>query len=538
MKKIVVSIFVVGLLFTITIVSVNASVYNIGESILANPNLMSVDDEVWSIETVDSNGNVGRGTSLAIDLNGYPHICYFDRNNHHLKYVRFNGLEWEEPQIIDTQVAAFNSLALDSNNRPHIAYAVHKDNIIFLKYVRWNGSVWEQHIVDTVGNVGWFVSLALDDYDIPHLSYLEKCIVDGWSVYFLKYAYWDNNKWQVEFVDDCEVNSYCCSIDIDTENNPHIAYVEEIVGEHGWIIEKHLKHAYKNNDEWIKEIVVKGWSVESSTFAIDSNDDLHFCYSYRVEPNWERNYPNQILDFDLYYAYRNNDDFRIINIDDSIGHLDYISIAIDSNDSPHISYRHKCLSDPDQNELKYATIKEDLWRIELVGSENRECYGRYNSIAIDGEDIPHISFYYDYYEGGLMYAKKIRDEMPPLKPTIEGPVNGKINKGQEYIYMSSDPDGQDLYYYIDWDDCSIEEWIGPYKSGEEVIISHIWEYKDNYAIKAKVRDIYGVESDTETLTVVIMSRNKMVNRPFLNLLQGFFESHPNSFPLLQRQLGL
>ncbi len=42
----------------------------------------------WSIETVDSAGEVGMCTSIALDSSDNVHISYFDLTNYNLKYAR------------------------------------------------------------------------------------------------------------------------------------------------------------------------------------------------------------------------------------------------------------------------------------------------------------------------------------------------------------------------------------------------------------------------------------------------------------------
>ena len=42
---------------------------------------------VWYVETVDSTGNVGAFTSIAIDANDNPHISYGSYANADLKYA-------------------------------------------------------------------------------------------------------------------------------------------------------------------------------------------------------------------------------------------------------------------------------------------------------------------------------------------------------------------------------------------------------------------------------------------------------------------
>ena len=48
----------------------------------------------WGIEAVDSPGNVGAHTSIALDSSNYPQISYRDDANTNLKYAKWTGSSW------------------------------------------------------------------------------------------------------------------------------------------------------------------------------------------------------------------------------------------------------------------------------------------------------------------------------------------------------------------------------------------------------------------------------------------------------------
>jgi len=137
-----------------------------------------------------------------------------------------------------------------------------------------------------------------------------------------------------------------------------------------------------------------------------------------------------------------------------------------------------------------------------------------------------------YYTEPLIVT--IYDNSPPSAPEINGPDNhalstyGKPGEEYEYTLKSEDPDGDDVFYIVDWDDGTYMDWIGPYPSGEEVTVKHTWEAQGTYTIKAKAKDIWGAESPWATKQIPI-SKNKIINEPFLN----FLNNHLNLFPILR-----
>jgi len=84
--------------------------------------------------------------------------------------------------------------------------------------------------------------------------------------------------------------------------------------------------------------------------------------------------------------------------------------------------------------------------------------------------------------------------LPPGRPTIFE-VKYYPPKRWNFKFVTQDPNGDDIYYFIDWGDDQKEEWIGPFASGTEITKSHTWTKKGSYAIRCKAKDPYGDESE-------------------------------------------
>jgi len=248
-----------------------------------------------------------------------------------------------------------------------------------------NGSFWQIGAVDITGE---YPSIAIDSDNRPHISYSYYGTAYTDPPYDdLRYAYWDGSSWQIETVDGSaespggvgSVGEYT-SIVLDSNNRPHISYYD-------WI-NIALKYAYYNGSNWQIETVDSDGDVgRYSSIALDSNDCPHISYS-----DW--------TNIALKYAYYNGSNWQIETVDSgSVG--DYTSIAIDSNNRPHISYY-----DYFNDDLRYAYWDGSSWQIETVdgSAESPGSVGMCTSIALDSNNRPHIS-YYDLGNEGLKYAK-------------------------------------------------------------------------------------------------------------------------------------
>jgi thiol-disulfide isomerase/thioredoxin len=159
----------------------------------------------------------------------------------------------------------------------------------------------------------------------------------------------------------------------------------------------------------------------------------------------------------------------------------------------------------------YANISEDNIQVILsvFNSESNPSYSDPPNKA------PFLAFYADETISTTDFGNS-----RPLNPIIEGPINGKKGERYEYTIYSIDPNGDNVTYCIDWGDDTGEKCFGPFKSGEEILIDHIWDNRGTYLIKLKSRDEFGAESDWVTLEV---SMPKLYS---INYLQKLINKYP------------
>ena len=159
----------------------------------------------------------------------------------------------------------------------------------------------------------------------------------------------------------------------------------------------------------------------------------------------------------------------------------------------------------------------ERWRHRIAGEwvDSSPCIGE-NGVVYIGS-----SFYDHGNDYGYLYAFGHGEvNNPPNSPIITGPNSGKTGETYPYSFTATDPDNDDISYYIDWGDGSNSGWKGPYSSGTSINLSHSWSNDGSFSIKAKAKDGQGSESTYTTLQIT-MPKSKMLFNNIIRFLQNY-----------------
>jgi hypothetical protein len=170
----------------------------------------------WVTEPIDPQG---WGPSLVFDADGDPHVAYA-LSTGPLKYAVRKSGNWTYVTVDSVATSGGSgyfdppTLRLDAGGDPHLSYMAN-DPDFDLKYAERAGGVWTTTVVDSVGFVGWYNSLALDAADRPHVTYT------GGSDE-LVYARHDGGAWVFETLDPVSGVGDFNSLAL-TFQGPHVA---------------------------------------------------------------------------------------------------------------------------------------------------------------------------------------------------------------------------------------------------------------------------------------------------------------------------
>jgi hypothetical protein len=132
----------------------------------------------------------------------------------------------------------------------------------------------------------------------------------------------------------------------------------------------------------------------------------------------------------------------------------------------------------------------------------------------------------------------INDNLPPDAPTVMAPEEVQRGKFFNVKVVTTDPEGDDVYYKFDIDGHNFG-WVGSFLSG----IEHTEMLKfvippGSYTLGVQAKDIHDAESEWTYVEINVKTKNKGSEAINTLLFIKFLENHPHLFPLLRLLLRL
>ena len=296
---------------------------------------------------LESTGEVGRGTSLAIDANGYKHVTYFDDTNYVLKYATDASGSWVNitlNTITYHQQSSSSSIVIDSGGVLHVAYSGASGNLTYAtcSSTCTSNASWTFVEIDDSGSASGSPSLAIDSNNTMHISYIEYNV--GTTPETLKYATCSAScttasSWSNITVDNSFNTANHADIAIDSNDGLHISYFKQTYSNPGYYYAT-CTSSCNATSSW--NTLGLGWGaglsgLNPTSIVVDSNDVVHFASSYFSGSSGGNGFSIRSCSASCTTG---SSAWSSSQVDTSSAYftIGYISIVVDSNDGLHIAY--------------------------------------------------------------------------------------------------------------------------------------------------------------------------------------------------------
>jgi hypothetical protein len=192
-------------------------------------------------------------------------------------------------------------------------------------------------------------------------------------------------------------------------------------------------------------------------------------------------------------------------------------------------YTGRYADDPPGEMAEPVILKEGEATYNLIDGYGRNRWGDYSLCSLDPvtetlwtiQEYAHSHNDTDENRWGT-WIGELTFNRPPSPPEITGPIGGEVGIEYDFTLLSTDPEDEDVFYYVDWGDGDVTDWVGPFPSEEEEVFSHYWSELGYYEIKAKAKDINDIGGGwSETLNITIS------NPPTAPIINGPNEGKPD-----------
>jgi hypothetical protein len=210
-----------------------------------------------------------------------------------------------------------------------------------------------------------FVSLSIDNTDIPHIGYYDYDSGNGAYMY----AYRNQINWVKQTINRCSSSNYELSLALDSKGAPQIAFNDTSPSSDSPIVKLATKTGLRPRLGWnVKAVATHG---AFPSLALDAADKPSICYN---ECNTRK------LKFAQYFV-QNGNPWQITDIDSEPASPPWI--VVDKQGKCHVTYVKGSM-------LVYATKSINEWYIQKIRIRGAVVLD-YPSMAIAQDGTPHIS---------------------------------------------------------------------------------------------------------------------------------------------------
>ncbi len=346
----------------------------------------------WEIQTVEPNITLSNHTSvdIAVDSNGTGYIAYYSEpleNSGLSLYVAYtNNDTWAklpaDPNTFLSTITSYNPKACIAIDVNDHIHVVYPNNDSHLVLRTYDGSSWSG--LKTIDNAG-----ICEPYDIKTDSnsnlgivYRRAPIDKDYSKSKIIYASYNSGNLEKNIV--AQSNSFVSgSLAIDINGSAHIAYLNEV---NETLIYSMCDDGNCSNEtiDTVGNLDELEWGATS--IAIDNNDTVHISYC-------------DLNNFDIKHAYKTSLTFNIETVEPVGATYQWNSLVIDSCDFLHICYKRHL---PAEKNLTHSYLSSSGWDSDNVDDINAS--GAIISLAIDAFDNLHVA-YIDHELQTIQYAK-------------------------------------------------------------------------------------------------------------------------------------
>jgi len=397
------------------------------------------DNDVGDLTATWSNTTIGFEMSMVssiLDEDGYAHLSYYDSLTTSLMYATNKLGTWNNYTIDSNgDVGQSSSIAIDSNGTVHFSYV---DSGDALKYANFDVSgatpvVWDldRGAASTVR----FPQVQVDSLNMPHIVYNDVANSELRYITRTDFA----SGWTDSLIHDTRVHEF--QFQLDSVNVPHIVYV--------WGDMEETRHGKKELGSWTFSNL-PGDHSGNLEFEIGPNDDLHVIS--RRGPGAEQcggcsdyHYSSDNSTWTSFGLTSEQDDAKHFDIE--IDSLNRTHITYDGGDSSSSSavgnvYR---VIDPLNISSLYTEMENDCRLLELDADDKIHCFflnasGWHHSINLIGiSNLLQIEVG-DYGNvTGLVVNDSVLTFTTPVGPNLEEVVDITVwsKDGIGYVMKSA-----------------------------------------------------------------------------------------------------